>query len=47
MLREDNRKEETVQRLDQNGRYRLGTAELLLGTKRCVLAGAVPPVPAM
>ena len=34
-----------MQQLDEQGRYRLGAAELLLGVKRCVLEGAVPPIP--
>lgn len=47
MLQEDQRKDEAVQQLDEDGRYRLGAAELLLGTKRSVLEGAVPPIPGM
>lgn len=34
-----------MQQLDEDGRYRLGAAELLLGVKRCALAGAVPSIP--
>ena len=39
------RKDEAERQLDEQGRYRLGAAELLLGVKRCVLEGAVPSIP--
>ena len=47
MLQEDQRKDEAVQQLDEDGRYRLGAAELLLGAKPSVLEGGVPPIPGM
>lgn len=47
MLQYVKRKEPFVQQLDQDGAYRLGAAELLMGAKRRVLEYAVPLIPAV
>lgn len=45
MLQQGKRKDETVRQIGESGSYRFGAVEALLGVKRSVLEGAVPPVP--